>query len=229
MSAEAKAPRVLLEARVLERRARTGQTLLSEFSLALRAGERLVLAGASGSGKTVALRALALLDPLSAGEVSWRGHAVSAHDVPRFRASVSYVPQRPSLGVRTANESIERVFALGVHRDRTYDRRVAEAWLEKLGRSPELLDRDLAHVSGGELQSLSLVRHLVIEPDVILLDEPTSALDAELAARVLGAVNAYLAEKADRAAIWVAHDASLRGQIQGRVIALVGGRILEQA
>ncbi|NKJ50009.1 ABC transporter ATP-binding protein, partial [Burkholderia sp. SG-MS1] len=61
---------------IVRRDALRGQTLLQPTTFALHAGERVAITGASGSGKSVLLRALALLDPLDAGRIFWHGAAV---------------------------------------------------------------------------------------------------------------------------------------------------------
>ena len=62
--------------------------LLEDVSLAVRPGEATAVTGASGSGKTLLLRALALLDPLDAGEVRFRDQTLHHHAVPEFRRQV---------------------------------------------------------------------------------------------------------------------------------------------
>lgn len=66
---------ILLEARSIGRRHPAGgRWLLENVSLAIHAGTRISVAGASGSGKTLLLRALVMLDPLNGGQVRWKGH-----------------------------------------------------------------------------------------------------------------------------------------------------------
>src|SRR5262249_52565528 len=76
----------MIEARGVGRRNPEGKDwLVRDVSLVLNPGDRLAVVGASGAGKTVLLRTLALLDPLHAGTVLWRGHAVRGRAVPRYR------------------------------------------------------------------------------------------------------------------------------------------------
>ena len=80
----------LLEARNLGRRRPGGSGwLLNDVSLAIDAGDILSLGGASGAGKTLLLRAIALLDPIDHGEVRWLGRRVRGDAAPPFAAAPS--------------------------------------------------------------------------------------------------------------------------------------------
>ena len=88
-------PTGLIDARHITRRdAGTGKTLLAPTDFSLAAGSRIAITGPSGSGKSVLLRALALLDPLDGGQLLWRGRRIRRGAIPRYRRSVAYVRQR---------------------------------------------------------------------------------------------------------------------------------------
>ena len=91
-------PVALLAAqRIVRRDAARDQTLLQPTDFSLDAGERIALTGPSGSGKSVLLRALSLLDPLDGGDVYWRGRPVTRARIPAFRRHVAYLRQRAAL------------------------------------------------------------------------------------------------------------------------------------
>ncbi|WP_239692987.1 ATP-binding cassette domain-containing protein, partial [Burkholderia pseudomallei] len=109
---------VLIEARQLARRdAASGKTLLAPSDFALAAGERIALTGPSGSGKSVFLRALALLDPIDGGELLWRGTRVPRPAIPRYRRSVAYVRQRPATAEGTVEDLLRYPYSLAAYRD----------------------------------------------------------------------------------------------------------------
>jgi putative ABC transport system ATP-binding protein len=66
-----------------------GQTLLHATSIAVEAGERIAIRGPSGSGKSVFMRALTLLDPLDGCEVRWRGKRIARAMIPQCRRHVA--------------------------------------------------------------------------------------------------------------------------------------------
>jgi sulfonate transport system ATP-binding protein len=136
-----------------------GPLVLDNLDLDIEPGEFVALLGVSGTGKSTLLRALAGLDPDTAGELEVPGTVAVAFQEPRL------LPWRRVL----AN------VALGL---RTQDpQTVARQALAEVGLT------DKAHawpitLSGGEAQRAALARALVREPSLLLLDEPFSALDA---------------------------------------------------
>ena len=176
---------MLLEADHIGRRQPNGPAwLLDDVSLEIEPGARLALAGPSGGGKTLLLRALARLDPLDRGEVRYHGQGIHHDAVPQFRATVIYLHQRAALIEETVEAALRRPFALTVHRQRKFDRRRVAELLSALGREAAFLEKKVAELSGGEIQIAALVRALQLDPKILLLDEPTSALDGPTATAV---------------------------------------------
>ncbi|MDR0279435.1 MAG: ATP-binding cassette domain-containing protein [Paucimonas sp.] len=198
----------LLEARALARidPERHG-TLLAPTDFTLAAGERVAIIGASGSGKSVFLRALALLDAPSGGSVIWQQQSVGAQRITQYRACVCYLAQRPALADGTVLDNLRLPFTLASHRARAFDRDAATALLLQAGKSADFLDHSAADLSGGEAQIVALVRVLQLAPQVILFDEPTAALDPQSAAAVERLVTDWFeAAPRSRAFAWVTHD-----------------------
>jgi putative ABC transport system ATP-binding protein len=219
-----------LEARGLLRRSeRDASVLLDIPALDIRPGDRVVVSGPSGAGKTLLLRALARLDPIDEGAVSWGGVAVTHDRVPAFRKEVLYLAQRPATFEGTVEDALREPLALRVQRGRSFDRGRAEELLCDLGRAPAMLEKPSRDLSGGEQQSVALVRALLTEPTFLLLDEPTAALDPEGAAKAERAIDAWLKRKPDRAAVWVSHDPMLAERLAARVLTLEGGRVASPA
>ena len=109
------------------------------MSLAVNAGDRLGIVGPSGAGKTVLLRSLALLDPLDAGEIRWRGRSVRGDAVPVYRSLAIYLHQRPALFEGTVEDNLRYPFSLTVHRMGPFDRGRAVELLTLLGRDAAFL------------------------------------------------------------------------------------------
>lgn len=215
----------MLEARAIERRA-GGQRLLDRLSLTIGGGERIALSGPSGAGKTVLLRALALLDPLDGGEVRFDGRPVEPAGVPAYRCRVGYLHQTPALATGTVEANLRLPFSLAAHRRRAFDRALAVELLGRLGKDEAFLRRRRGELSGGEAQIAALVRLLQLTPEILLLDEPTAALDpesAELARRLLA--EWHQADAGGRAYLWVTHDAALGGRVADRYLRLAEGRL----
>jgi putative ABC transport system ATP-binding protein len=200
--------------------------LIRDVSFAINFGDRLGLLGPSGAGKTVLLRAIALLDPLDCGKVLWQHHPVHGEAVPTYRKQVIYLHQRPALLEGSVEDNLRFPFSLKTHRDKAFDRGRAVDLLTALGRDTAFLDKSSRDLSGGESQIVALVRAVQLDPAVLLFDEPTASLDPATAGAVEAIVEAWLAERAsDRALVWVSHDRSQTLRVTGRTIALRSGSI----
>jgi putative ABC transport system ATP-binding protein len=205
---------------------KSGAWLIRDVGVSVGFGERLGVVGPSGAGKTVLLRAIALLDPLDEGSIRWGGRIVRGEAVPAYRKRVIYLHQRPALLEGTVEENLRHPFTLLAHRGRTFDPDRAEDLLARLGREPGFLARSSRDLSGGESQLVGLIRALQLDPAVLLLDEPTASLDPATARAVEGLLDEWLAAQPDgRALLWVSHDANQARRMTGRRIQLRAGRL----
>ncbi|KVN32889.1 ABC transporter ATP-binding protein [Burkholderia pyrrocinia] len=205
----------LIDARGMTRRdATSGKVLLAPTDFSLRAGMRVAVTGPSGSGKSVLLRALALLDPLDGGRVLWRGKPIRRSAIPRYRRSVAYLRQRPAQTDGTVESQLRYPYSLAIYRDLRFDRARAEQLAARAGRGADFLDKRASELSGGEAQIAALLRVLQLDPDVLLLDEPTSALDPESARAIEALVGAWFDAAPDaRASMWISHDPAQAARI----------------
>ncbi|EGD03535.1 ABC transporter related protein, partial [Burkholderia sp. TJI49] len=164
-------PTGLIDAQHITRRdATSGKTLLAPTDFSLAAGSRIAVTGPSGSGKSVLLRALALLDPLDGGHILWRGARIRRSAIPRYRRSVAYVRQRPAQMDGSVETQLRYPYSLAIYRDVAFDRARAEALAARAGRGADFLDKRASELSGGEAQIAALLRVLQLDPDVLLLD-----------------------------------------------------------
>ena len=220
----------LLEARDVGRRvapARSGKErwLLRGVSIAVQSGERVAIVGPTGAGKTVLLRALALLDPLDEGQVLWAGDPVPDEMVPRFRRQAIYLHQRPALAEGSVEANLRRPLGFGVAHG-GYDPARTRQALTALGRDDSFLAKLTADLSGGEAQIVAFLRAIQLDPQVLLLDEPTAALDGEAASAIERLVEGWFSERAgERALVWVSHDHEQARRMAGRVMGLSAGRV----
>ena len=209
------APTGLIDAqRITRRDANTGKTLLTPTDFSLAAGSRIAITGPSGSGKSVLLRALALLDPLDGGHVLWRGKRIRRGTIPHYRRSIAYVRQRPAQMDGTVEAQLRYPYSLAVYRDARFDRARVETLAARAGRAADFLDKRASELSGGEAQIAALLRVLQLDPDVLLLDEPTSALDPDSTRAIEALVGAWFDAAPDaRAYMWISHDPAQAARI----------------
>nr|WP_315204065.1 ABC transporter ATP-binding protein [uncultured Albidiferax sp.] len=180
------------------------QPAVNSVTLGLPAGDIGVLIGPSGCGKTTLLRAVAGLEPVSAGRIALAGQTVSApgQAVPPEQRRMGMVFQDYAL---FPHLDVGRNVAFGIHHWPTPERRarVAEV-LELVGL--EGLRRHMPHaLSGGQQQRVALARALAPRPQLLLLDEPFSNLDVDLRERLAHEVRGIL-KAAGATALLVTHD-----------------------
>ena len=191
------------------------------LTLEVADGELMVLVGPSGSGKTTALRMLAGLEALDAGEIEIDGRVVNAV-APRER-DVAMVFQDYALYPQM---TVRDNMAFGLRRRRLareeIERRVGET-SRTLGLG-ELLDRRPRELSGGQQQRVALGRALVREPRVLLMDEPLSNLDAQLRVQARAEIR-RLQQEVGTTTIYVTHDQLEALSLGDRIAVMNEGRL----
>ena len=194
-----------------------GAVILDAITVELPADGVVVVAGASGSGKSSLLRLCNRLVAPSTGTVRFRGDDVAALDVRRLRRRVGMVFQRPTPFPGTVHENLRVA-------EPSLDEDGAIALLASVGLPAEFVERDALTLSGGEAQRMCTARTLATRPEAVLMDEPTSALDEDNARGVEELARSLVG--AGVSIVWVTHDRAQIGRIADVVIRLDGGRIV---
>jgi putative ABC transport system ATP-binding protein len=221
---------VLLEVSGLTRTDPRRRTpLLHAIDFQLRGGDRVAITGASGSGKSVLLRTLALLDAPDAGLVRWRGQGVFSAQVPQYRRHVGYLSQRPAMIDGTVEDNLRFPYSLKAFDGEQFDLQAVTGLLATAGKTPAFLQQAAADLSGGEVQLVALLRVLQTGPQVLLLDEPTAALDPASARAVEQLVQVWFEGQAAsaRAYLWVSHDEEQARRVSNLRMTMDAGRLME--
>ena len=189
---------------------------LDSVSQSIAAGEVVCLSGASGSGKTRLLRAVADLEPHGGdcllGDI--RQSETPAH---RWRRQVMMVPAESQWWHETVGEHFDAEAEAGGA--------PADA-LQALDLPDEATSWSIDRLSSGEKQRLALIRALVREPRALLLDEPTANLDAESIRRVERWLLEIIQHR-ELPTLWVAHDAEQIRRVSNRQFRIRDGRLRE--
>ncbi|MCC5667004.1 ATP-binding cassette domain-containing protein [Nostoc sp. CHAB 5784] len=194
------------------------QWIWSNLSFQLSPGEGVAVVGASGSGKSLLLRALAGLDPVEAGQIIFQGQPMNSHFMPRYRSQIIYLQQRPALWEGTVKQNLQQVYRLAVHRHLAYNGQLILNYLHLLHKTADFLQRPVSALSGGEAQIVAFLRALQLSPSILLLDEPTASLDAGTAQSLEALVAAWQNEDPQRAYLWTSHDSTQLERITNRQI-----------
>lgn len=181
--------------------------LWQNVSFELRPGELLGLVSPSGTGKTLLLRQLGLLDSVQSGHIKLLNRTPAQWTFPVYRSQVIYLAQRPTLFPGSGWDNLRHPLSLAVHHQRTFDLEQIEAWLRQLGRTLDFLERPGTELSGGEAQILALLRALQLDPHILLLDEPTASIDTATTLDIERLLGQWL-QNPDKACILTSHDLS---------------------
>ena len=198
-----------------------GRKLVDDISIQVRVGEVLAVGGPSGAGKSSFLRLLNRLDEPTAGSVFLGGDDYRLIPPRELRRRVGMVTQRAFLFPGTVYQNV----SFGPRqRGEVISEARAEELLTRVGLSG-YANRDVANLSGGEAQRVSLARALANSPLVLLLDEPTSALDDEAKSQVEGLIGEIIRDTR-LTCVMVTHDLAQAARMATEVMMLQGGRAI---
>jgi len=212
---------VILRTEVLSRR--VGELwIVNDISLSVLHGELLGVVGPSGSGKSSFLRLLNRLDEPTSGTVFLDGEDYREMEPRELRRRVGMVTQRPFLFLGDVAANLR--FGPSQRGETLSDAEVA-GLLERVGL-PGFAARNVANLSGGEQQRVSLARALANKPEVLLLDEPTSALDEKARAGIEELIRSLVNENSFTFVL-VTHDLDQARRLCQRVAIMEAGRLVQ--
>ncbi len=199
--------------------------VLKGINLKFAAGERVVILGRIGSGKSTVLRLMAGLYQPTEGMVDVDGIDLRQIDPADFRSKVGFVSQEPRLfkgtlrdNVLMGRTTIDAPRLNEVARVTGLDRVIAShplGWELSVGEMGNLL-------SGGQRQLVALARCLVTQPQILLMDEPTSSMDAQSEIMFLRQLNEAIGS---RTVVMVTHRPAVL-ELAQRVVVVDGGKVI---
>ncbi len=203
-----------------------GKPALEDITLAIGPGETTVLIGPSGCGKTTICGLMIGLIKPDAGTVSFGDARLDAKTVNAIRLRLGYVIQDGGLFPHlTGRQNVCLMAKYLKWASARITQRVAD--LIALTRlAPEVLERYPLEMSGGQRQRVSLMRALMLDPDVLLLDEPLGALDPMVRADVQDDLAAIF-RRLHKTVVLVTHDLSEASLFADRLILMRNGRIVQ--
>ncbi len=202
-------------------------TAVDAVDLNFRAGETTVLIGPSGCGKSTTLRMLiGLLEP-DGGEVWFDGTPLASEQILEVRRRMGYVIQSGGLFPHLTAEENVRLMAdqFGWNEEKIRERIDRFVGLMQFPRDG--LDRYPAELSGGQRQRISLMRALMLDPEVVLMDEPLGALDPMIRADLQDELQMVF-EELDKTVVLVTHDMDEAAFFGETIVLMREGRVVQR-
>jgi osmoprotectant transport system ATP-binding protein len=203
-----------------------GAPVLRSLNLTIPWGETTVLLGPSGCGKSTIIRLMVGLARPDTGIICFEGAAISPANVEDLRRRMGYVIQEGGLFPHLTAAGNVALMARYLRMDEArIAARIGE--LANLLRFPEAgLGRYPVQLSGGERQRVSLMRALMLDPDVLLLDEPLGALDPMIR-RDLQKDLKEIFRALGKTAVMVTHDIGEAGFFADRIVLMRDGEVAQ--
>ena len=212
----------------------SGKQALHDVSLAVPAGELLVVLGGNGCGKTTLLRCITRTLTPTAGEVRVNGEDISrlaGEKLRQARLDIALIWQHAALVRRRSVIANVACGALGRHQTLTtalgllptIELRAAADFLHQVGLA-HLATQRAGTLSGGQAQRVAIARALAQRPSVVLADEPVASLDPEAAQEIMRLLR-RLAHQEGLGVVCVLHQVDLAFAYADRVVGLRDGRV----
>ncbi len=206
---------------------------VDDVSMEVHSNQSIGVIGESGCGKTTLLEVLMGLEPLTGGDVIYRGTRMSEFDREdwlKYRRNVQIIFQDPFDSL-DPKQRVRTVLyePLRVHGIEDKEQRAREM-LERVNLGPpeQFLSKYPPQLSGGEKQRVAIARALILQPDVVLADEPVSMLDVSTQAAVLKLLS-HLTDEMGVSLIYISHDLSTVSYVCDSVNVMYLGRLVEGA
>ena len=210
---------------------------VDNISFDINKKEILGLVGESGCGKTTCGKIILRIINPSSGHIFFDGHDIthiSQKEMAKFRKQMMIIYQDPfgSLDPRmkigsTIAEPMEvhRMFSTDEKEEK--ENRIKEL-MEKVGLTPDQINRYPHEFSGGQRQRIGIARALATNPKFIVADEPVSALDVSIQAQIINLLK-HLQKEFGLTLLFITHDLSVIKHISDRVAVMYAGQIVEMA
>jgi len=179
-----------------------GKIIIQNLSFEVKHGEKVVLIGKSGSGKSSLLGLLLGFIEPSKGKIFFEGIRVDKKSAWYVRKKVAYIDQDVSIGDGKVLDLLNFVSKLKTNKSLDFNISKVNGLFCDFELSNDTINQDLENLSGGERQRLAIVISILLERNIFLLDEVTSSLDKPLKKKVTD----YFVERENCTCLVISHD-----------------------
>ncbi len=156
--------------------------VLKDFSITINKGDKILITGKSGKGKSSILKLMLGFVKHDKGSYYYKDSLVNSSSYKKIRSEISYVNQDVTLRPGKVSDVLKEISTFS---NNTYDGGFDYDLAEYFEFDSSLLEKDTLDLSGGERQRLGIILSILLKRDIFLLDEVTSALDKNLKDKVV--------------------------------------------
>ena len=196
---------------------RNEHSVLKDVTFSVKEGEILGLLGESGCGKSTLAKTILGLNKQYSGEI------LTSVTYPQMVFQDPYGSLNPS---RTIRFHLMEPLKMRTNMTRAEMEERSVEMIQKVGLTPEFLDRYPAELSGGQRQRICIAQALMVQPQILIADEPVSALDVTIQAQILELLSS-LHKEMGLTILFISHDLRVVYQICDRVMVMKSGQIVE--
>ena len=162
------------------------QFVLEDFSFDIQEGEKIIVSGRSGIGKTTLFRLLLGFEQPDSGKIYFENELLTEISVWNLRRRVAYVSQDLNIGRGNLQTFFNETLSLKANvEQKSNSLGELEELLNAFELPDTLLQKNIEELSGGEKQRVAIINALLLKRNIFFLDEITSALDKSLKSKVL--------------------------------------------
>ena len=200
---------------------------LHPTNLSVESGKTTMLIGPSGCGKSTLLRLIIRLIEPDSGSIEFNGEPITAENINVLRRRIGYVIQEGGLFPHLTARANVLLMArhIGNPQEETHNRLLELSELTRF--SEKLLPRYPVELSGGQRQRISLMRALMLSPELLLLDEPLGALDPLVRASLQKDLKEIFT-RLGQTVLFVTHDLAEAIYFADQIVLMNEGRIVQK-
>jgi ABC-type transport system involved in cytochrome bd biosynthesis fused ATPase/permease subunit len=168
----------------------------------IKKGDKVVITGDSGKGKTSLINALLGFIPISQGKITWFGKELNEENISEIRKQISWLPQETALYFDSVKEMIYTPFSFKNNKNISLPDDAINKIFKHFNLPPDIIDKKIDEISGGQKQRLLLSGIYLLHKPVMILDEPTSSVDENNKKTITD----FILSKKDLTVIAISHD-----------------------
>ncbi len=190
--------------------------LIKDLSFTVEKGEKFLIYGQSGIGKTTIFRLLLGFEFPHTGKIYFEDKVLDVKTVWDIRQKVAYVSQNLDIGGGNVSRLIQRVFSYKSNAHITVSDERLKELISFFRLKENILSENFEKLSGGEKQRIAIIISVLLDRNIYLIDEPTSSLDIEMKEKVIK----YFVENRAWTVLVISHDMDWLNRSELRVVNL---------